>query len=497
MRIAAAAPRVFEFPEYFDAMNPPLLLRAGLTSCFSLLIPAIAGADEKPAATEKPATVEAKVTTGFSAVGAGFKLDPVLPPAINDAAEKATFLLVDGTRDGNGGSLDVLHDGKVPAGDDVPGSNFFFAGGKGGRIAVDLGSVISVQSVATYSWHGGVRAPQVYKLYGADGTAKDFSAAPKTGTDPASCGWKLIASVDTHPKQGEPGGQHAASITSAGTGALGDFRHLLFDIQRSSESDPFGQTFFSEIDVVDAKGPELQRLKAQERIVKPYPAPDGKFRYVVDSSAAPDLGEWAEKKLIPVIHEWYPKIVEMLPSDGYTAPAEVLFQFKTDMKGTPAYAQGNQISLNVQWFRKELDREARGSVVHEMVHVVQNYWIARRNNRNATRNPGWIVEGIPDYIRWFLYEPQTKGAEITERNWDRAKYDDSYRTTGNFLNWITKDKSKDLVKKLNAACREGKYTTDLWKEWTGKTIEELGAEWKQVNGERLGKIKKEPAPAKP
>lgn len=468
-------------------MNVSILLRSVLT--FSL--PAIVCAEEKPSAAE------VKVVTGYSAAGAGFKLDPVPPPASNDAATKATFTLVDGTRDRNGGELDVLHDGKVPAGDDVPGSNFFFAGGgKGGRIAVDLGSTISVQSVATYSWHGGIRGPQVYKLYAADGPAKDFSAAPKEGTDPATCGWKLIASVDTRPKSGEGGGQHAVSIAAAGTAPLGDFRHLLFDIQRSSDTDNFGQTFFSEIDIVDAKGPELTRLKPAEKIVKPYPAPDGKYRYMVDLTAAPDLVEWTEKKLIPVVHEWYPKIVEMLPSEGYTAPDEVLLQFKTDMKGTPAYASGNQVSLNVQWFRKELEREARGATVHELVHVVQNYWRARRTNRNATRTPGWIVEGIPDYIRWFLYEPQSKGAEITDRNWERANYDSSYRITGNFLDWMIKTHSKDLVKTLNAACREGKYSPDLWKEWTGKTIEELGAEWKRVNGERLGKVKKEAEAAK-
>jgi hypothetical protein len=27
------------------------------------------------------------------------------------------------------------------------------------------------------------------------------------------------------------------------------------------------------------------------------------------------------------------------------------------------------------------------------------------------RTPGWVVEGIPDYIRWFLYEPQSHGAD--------------------------------------------------------------------------------------
>jgi len=51
--------------------------------------------------------------------------------------------------------------------------------------------------------------------------------------------------------------------------------------------------------------------------------------------------------------------------------------------------------------------------------------------------------------------------------------------TGHFLNWAQTKYDKDLVVKLNAACRQGKFTPDLWKQYTGKTVEELGAEWKE------------------
>jgi hypothetical protein len=98
--------------------------------------------------------------------------------------------------------------------------------------------------------------------------------------------------------------------------------------------------------------------------------------------------------------------------------------------GTPASASGSRINCNIGWFRRNLKGEARGSVVHEMVHVVQQYGRARRNNPNVTRTPGWLVEGIPDYIRWFLFEPETKGAEITQRNVSRTRYDANYRITG-------------------------------------------------------------------
>jgi hypothetical protein len=94
------------------------------------------------------------------------------------------------------------------------------------------------------------------------------------------------------------------------------------------------------------------------------------------------------------------------------------------------------------------------------------------------RTPGWLVEGIADFIRWFLYEPETRGAEITSRTIARARYDAGYRVSGNFLNWVTLTHDKDIVMKLNAAAREGKYDEALWKAATGRTLQELGEQWK-------------------
>lgn len=433
------------------------------------------------------AHAEVKVAKGHSPIDSGFKLDPVPTPATNDAATAATFSVVDGRPDGNSGALAVLNDGKMPKSEDDPRGNFFFTtGSDGGRLAVDLGSAIAVKTVASYSWHGGDRAPQIYKLYAADGAAKDFNAAPKRGTDPRTCGWKLIAEIDTRAKENN-GGQQGVEISDRGGRALGDFRYLLFDIDRTAKDDPHANTFFSEIDVIDAKGPAPERFKAAERIVRTYTSKDGKFRYIVDSTKAPGLTEWSEKELIPTIEMWYPKLAALMPSEGYKVPDVVTFEYKDDMGGTPAYAAGNKISLNAPWFPGELKREAKGCVIHEMGHVVQNYWRARQTNRNPSPTPGWITEGICDYIRWFLYEPESHGAEVRDPR--QAKYDASYRTTANFLDWVIRKKDKDLLRKLNAAAREGRYSEKLWKDWTGKTVQELGEEWKAEIADKQAKGK--------
>ncbi|MEW6157359.1 MAG: family 16 glycoside hydrolase, partial [Verrucomicrobiota bacterium] len=137
---------------------------------------------------------------------------------------------------------------------------------------------------------------------------------------------------------------------------------------------------------------------------------------------------------------------------------------------------------------RNLKGEAKGAVVHELVHVVQNYGRGRRDNPEATRPPGWLVEGIPDYIRWFLYEPQSKGAEITARNFERARYDGNYRITANFLNWVVANYDKAIIEKLNSASREAKYNDELWKTHTGKTVQELGDLWRKEHETRLAAL---------
>ena len=199
----------------------------------------------------------------------------------------------------------------------------------------------------------------------------------------------------------------------------------------------------------------------------------GKAEITVDSAAAPELAEWAEKELSPAMAEWYPKIVAMLKSDGFTAPDKVTILFRDGMNGVPAWTQGNQVSCNIEWYKKNLKGEAKGATIHELVHVVQQY------HRGPNKVPGWLSEGIPDYIRWFLYEPQTGGAELSAKQADRVNYDGSYRVTANFIRWVVAKHPVDLVAKLNAAARDGKYEESLWKTLTGKSVQELGAAWKE------------------
>jgi hypothetical protein len=208
------------------------------------------------------ATSQVKVAidhnTGKDATSA-FKFKNVPSPVKDSAAAKATLKLILGRADGNSAGLKALTDGILPENDDDPASNFFFnAGSDGGRFLLDLGAPLDITQVNTYSWHANTRGPQVYNLFASDGTDPKFNSAPDGRTDPATCGWKLIATVDTHPAYGASGGQYGVSITDAG-GKLGKFRYLLFDSIPTEYDDPWGNTFFSEVNVIGTGQPATKR----------------------------------------------------------------------------------------------------------------------------------------------------------------------------------------------------------------------------------------------
>ena len=180
-----------------------------------------------------------------------FKFKNVPSPVKNDAAATAKLTLIGGEIDGGSAELHALVDGRLPTDEDDPGANVFFsAGSSGGRFRMDLGKAIDIAQVNSYSWHPNSRGPQLYKLYAAEGSETNLDLNPKRGIDPATRGWTFIATVNTLPQQGEDGGQYGASVTDA-SGSLGKYRYLLFDCYVTELYDNWGNTFYSEIDVIE------------------------------------------------------------------------------------------------------------------------------------------------------------------------------------------------------------------------------------------------------
>lgn len=107
-------------------------------------------------------------------------------------------------------------------------------------------------------------------------------------------------------------------------------------------------------------------------------------------------------------------------------------------------------------------------VTHEVMHIVQSY---------PQYNPVWLVEGIADYARY------TYGLHNTEEGWTlpltdtKQSYKDSYQVTARFLVWLEQHSTNKIVDVLNAALHSNNYTDNTWVETTGKTVDQLWADY--------------------
>jgi hypothetical protein len=131
-----------------------------------------------------------------------------------------------------------------------------------------------------------------------------------------------------------------------------------------------------------------------------------------------------------------------------------------------AMAGGSRITGSTRYFKAH--PEDVGAMIHETTHIVQRY--------RSRSNPSWLVEGLADYIRNFIFEP----GKLGRLNPERSHYNDSYRTTAVFLAYVTDQYDRNLISKLNTLMREGRYREDVFKEFTGKTVQELGEEWRET-----------------
>jgi hypothetical protein len=213
-------------------------------------------------------------------------------------------------------------------------------------------------------------------------------------------------------------------------------------------------------------GERSHALVIREIKVDTYP-PVAVFKYpveiVLDVSEAPDLKEFGEK-VVRICEGAYPMINDELASDGFKPPTLITLTLQKDYRGVGvAQVIDKAITASAPFFRDHPNDV--GAMIHETTHIVQRY--------RLPNNPGWLVEGIADYIRYFKFEPG-KGARISP---DRAKYDASYGVSAAFLDYVARKFDKDLVKKVNKALREGEYKEELWKELTKKTVQQLEKEW--------------------
>jgi hypothetical protein len=186
--------------------------------------------------------------------------------------------------------------------------------------------------------------------------------------------------------------------------------------------------------------------------------------FAVDCSDAPEMTEWAQKAAL-LCELWYSRINRALPSDGYKPVSRIRMKITNTYDGV-AGAAGDEIIGSAKYFKEHPGD--LGAMIHETTHIVQRY--------PGHHDPGWLVEGIADYVRFFLFEPGKIG-RVDARS---ARFNGSYRTSAAFLAYVANRYDRSVIAKLNAALREEKYREEMFKELTGKTVVELDREWRQT-----------------
>ena len=180
--------------------------------------------------------------------------------------------------------------------------------------------------------------------------------------------------------------------------------------------------------------------------------------------------ESALPRLAPeLVRTWVARTAELLALDRDVPPnVTVIF---VDELGHPAETSGTTIRVS----REILKRTPgdHGLLVHELVHVLQAY--------PPQKAPGWLTEGIADWIRYYHFEPQRGLAYFktgADPSWGKkdVSYTAGYLPAAAFLEYLRREYDPNLLWRLNAALRAGQYTDDFFAK---RGIADLGKAWRE------------------
>jgi hypothetical protein len=138
----------------------------------------------------------------------------------------------------------------------------------------------------------------------------------------------------------------------------------------------------------------------------------------------------------------------------------------TTYKGV-AETDNGKVTISSVWMHKH--PEDIDVITHEVMHIVQDY--------GNSVGPGWLTEGIADYAR-YKFGVNNEAAKWSLTPYKAGQnYDNAYRITARFLVWIEAKVKPGIVKTLDAQLRAHTYTDNSWKQLTGKTVDELWAQY--------------------
>lgn len=145
------------------------------------------------------------------------------------------------------------------------------------------------------------------------------------------------------------------------------------------------------------------------------------------------------------------KTVTFVVDPAYTGVAATSNDITTF---SPAWFSGNPADYDV--------------VTHEVMHIVQAY---------PGGTPGWVTEGLADYSR-YKFGVNNANAGWSLPAWSSSQsYTNSYRITARFFAWLELHVNSSILNNLNTICHNGTYSSNTWVQLTGKTVDQLWAQY--------------------
>ena len=199
------------------------------------------------------------------------------------------------------------------------------------------------------------------------------------------------------------------------------------------------------------------------RADEPGPTPEP-VSVSVRGEVGPDLAP-AAGRLVTEFYRCYPRLIERFERPDRPAPRRVTIIFKERLR-VPAYCSGDEIAVGGRYLKDHPDDIAL--LTHELTHAVQQY----PRPKEGFEKPGWLVEGIADYARQVYGPERQPGWRLPERLSSSNNYDDGYRVSARFLQWLD-ERTPGAVDRLHAALSAGEYQESLFETITGEPVAEL------------------------
>lgn len=192
----------------------------------------------------------------------------------------------------------------------------------------------------------------------------------------------------------------------------------------------------------------------------------GKYSLIFECKA-PSFDQKISQNLIDTYFKVYPKLVKKFNKKSTRI---VTFVIDPDYNGVAATSNARVVFSSKYMLAHPTDIDI---VTHETMHIVQGY-----GNRSGM--PGWLTEGIADYIRYAFGVDNVGGGWSLPKFSEKQSYKNSYRITARFLAWLEYSGHKGIVKKLDQAGRDKAYDNGaIWEKLAGKNIDDLWKDYSQ------------------